>query len=488
MRIRVSVSSGEVTSLHGHFYPGMSTSTTSSSSRVIAHLDMNTFFVSVERLTNPELEGRPVVVGGQPGGRSVVSSASYEARRYGIHSAMPMDEAVRRCPDLLIVSPGFSDYKHFHDRIKAILADFTPIVEMTSIDEGYLDLTGTDKLWGPPPEAGRRIRERILNQTALPSSIGISTNKLVSKVASDLAKPAGDPRKDPASATPSGRPIEPGRGPTSAIPAGRHAEPVEVRRPEIRKDASKGMDSRQREARHPFITSEGVLVVPPGEEAGFLAPLPLSHLPGCGKMTVPRLQAMDLQTIGDLAACTEDELGTLFGEMGRALWRRANGVGSQSFDTEHQRKSISKERTFAEDVTDKDHLSAILHRLTEGVAFTLRKRNENARTVTLKLRYDDFETHTFSRSLPDPTAATTTVFETVSRLLAERWSRDRPVRLIGVGVSNLMKGRLQEDLFAQVDQKADSRRLTAMDEIRTRFGRDILLTGESLNLLKKERS
>jgi DNA polymerase-4 len=444
----------------------------SSGPRVIAHLDMNTFFVSVERLKDPELEGQPVAVGGKPGGRSVVSSASYEARRYGIHSAMPMDEAVRRCPDLLIVSPGFSDYKHFHDQIKTILADFTPIVEMTSIDEGYLDLTGTEKLWGLPPDAGRQIRERILNQTALPSSIGISANKLVSKVASDLAKPAGDPRKgDPAATFPD-----------------RHAEPVEVRRPGSHEHEFKGDAPPLDPARHPLITSEGVLVIPPGREAGFLAPLPLSHLPGCGKMTIPRLQAMDLQTIGDLAACTEDELGTLFGEMGRSLWRRANGRGSQIFSTEHQRKSISKERTFTEDVTDRDHLRAILHRLTEGIAFTLRRRNENARTVTLKLRYDDFETHTFSRSLPAPTDVTIEIFDTASVLLAEHWARDRSIRLIGIGVSNLMKGRQQEDMFAQIDQKDNSRRLEVIDDIRTRFGKDSLLTGESLNLLKKEHS
>ena len=424
-----------------------------SPSRVIVHLDMNTFFVSVERLKNPDLEGKPVAVGGQPGGRSVVSSASYEARRYGIHSAMPMDEAVRRCPDLLIVSPGFSDYKHFHDRVKAILDDFTPAVEMTSIDEGYLDLTGTEKLWGPPPEAGRLIRERILNETALPASIGISSNKLVSKVASDLAKPTGDPRKsDPSNADSNNHQVE--------LP----------------------------EARHVFITSEGVLVVPPGREAEFLAPLPLSHLPGCGKMTIPRLKAIGLETIGHLAACTEDELDTLFGEMGRSLWRRANGLGSQSFGKEHQRKSISKERTFTDDILDKDHLRAVLHRLTEGVAFTLRKRTETARTVTLKLRYEDFETHTFSRSLPAPTDMTSELYDTVSGLLAQHWPRERPVRLIGMGVSNLMKGRLQEDMFAQLDQQEDSRRLAVIDEIRTRFGKDSLVTGESLNLMKKESS
>jgi DNA polymerase-4 len=163
-------------------------------------------------------------------------------------------------------------------------------------------------------------------------------------------------------------------------------------------------------------------------------------------------------------------------------------LGSQSFDKEHQRKSISKERTFTEDVLDRDHIRAVLHRLTEGVAFTLRKRNETARTVTLKLRYDDFETHTFSRSLPAPTDITIELYDTVSGLLAQHWPRERPVRLIGVGVSNLMKGILQEDMFAQLDKKEDSRRLTVIDEIRTRFGKESLVTGESLNLLKKERT
>ncbi|UCH10572.1 MAG: DNA polymerase IV, partial [Fidelibacterota bacterium] len=409
------------------------------------------FFVSVERLKDPALEGQPVVVGGKPGGRSVVSSASYEARQYGIHSAMPMSEAVRRCPELIIVRPGFSDYQHFHEQVKVILADFTPALEMTSIDEGYLDLTGTEHLWGPPPEAGRRIRQRILRETALPASLGISSNKLVSKVASDLAKPAGDPRKGD-------RP--------SASPSGRH--PAQV------------------EARHPFITSEGVLVVPPGEEAAFLAPLPISHLPGCGQKTIPRLHAVGLHTVGDVAARSEDELAAMFGEMGRMLWRRANGRGSRSLQTGHQRKSISKERTFAQDVADETRLRAVLHKLTEGVTAILRQRGELARTVTLKMRYNDFETHTFSHTLPEPADLTPAIFNTATDLLDQRWFRKRPLRLIGVGVSNLMKGKLQEDLFSQQDQAAAARRTAAIDDIRDRYGKDSLLTGESLNLLRSD--
>ena len=425
--------------------------TSSTLAPIIAHVDMNTFFVSVERLKDPALEGQPVVVGGEPGGRSVVSSASYEARRFGIHSAMPMKEAVRRCSDLVIVHPSFKDYQHFHKQVKALLADFTPALEMTSIDEGYLDLTGTEQLWGPPPEAGRRIRQRILRETALPASLGISANKLVSKVASDLAKPAGDPRKGTAHNT--------GKG------SGR----VELVK-----------------ARHTFITSEGVLVVPPGQEAPFLAPLPISHLPGCGNKTIPRLRAVGLHTVGEVAARDEEELAAMFGEMGRMLWRRANGRGSHTLATGHQRKSISKERTFNEDVGDETSLRAILHKLTEGVTAILRKRGELARTVTLKLRYDDFETHTFSHTLPEPADLTPAIFLAATELLDKRWFRKRPLRLIGVGVSNLMKTRVQEDLFSQQEQTLAARRASTIDDIRERFGKDSLLTGESLNLLKPE--
>lgn len=403
---------------------------------------MNTFFVSVERLKDPGLEGLPVVVGGPPKDRSVVSSASYEARRYGLHSAMPMTQAVRRCPELVIVPPHFKDYQHYHERVKAILQDFTPALEMTSIDEGYLDLTGTERLWGPPAETGRRIRQRILDETRLPASIGISANKLVSKVASDEAKPVRDPRLD------------------EGVVQSQHRCPARV-------------SGRH----HSHITSEGVLVVPPGQEAAFLAPLPITHLPGCGQVTSAKLQARGIQTIGDLAAWPEEQL-VAFGEVGHMLHQRANGIGSTKLGSAPQRKSISKERTFREDVTDSARLRSTLHQQAEEVGATLRRHREHARTVTIKLRYAGFETHTFSHTLAQPTNLNNDIYNEAVKLFTTHRQRGRPVRLIGVGISGLMAGLVQEDLFAQAEKAHNLRRDTVVDEIRERFGKDSLVTGE----------
>ncbi len=417
---------------------------------MIAHVDMNTFFVSVERLSDAMLSGKPVVVGAPPESRGVVAAASYEARRFGIHSAMPMAQAVRRYPDLVIVPPHFKSYQRHHEHIEAILQDFSPVVEMTSIDEGYIDLGGTEGLWGPPLEAGQRIRRRIQEETRLPASVGIASNMLVSKVASDLAKPAGDPRLD-----------------SSAAQSG---------------------PDRQRAALDHWpenLRAEGILLVPPGEEAAFLAPLPTSYLPGCGQVTLPKLQALGIHTIGDLAARSENELEGQFGELGRMLRRRANGKGAQSLGGGRQRKSISKETTFARDVSDRAHLEAVLHRLTEEVATTLRQRGEVARTITVKLRTSGFETHTAANTLAAPTDQTRTLFNEAAALLRAHASGDQPLRLIGVAVSNLMKRWSQEDLFAQGDRARDRRRTAAVDAIRQRFGKDSLLTGESVNLLRE---
>ncbi len=411
---------------------------------VIAHVDMNTFFVSVERLADPSLEGKPVAVGGDPGGRSVVSSASYEARLYGVHSAMPMSRAVRLCPQLMIVRPHFHDYQRFHDQVKAILQEYTPTLEMTSIDEGYLDLTGTESLLGPPARLGLAIRRRILDETCLPASIGISANKLVSKVASDQAKPVIDPRLE---------------GPHSA-----------------------GVRTAS-----PFLVGEGVMLIPPDREDQFLAPLPISNIPGCGKVTTARLGELGYKTIGQLAARPEGELEKLFGEHGKSLWRRANGIGSTKLITERERKSISKEETFAKDVTDRDHLRAVLHQKAEGVGLTLRRKGFWARTVTIKVRYAGFETHTHSHTLPEPTALTEDIFAAAAKLLGTTEAGTRPVRLLGVGVSNLVKAQVQEDLFDQAKRSEAARRTAALDDIRQRFGKGSIVTGESVKLLGKQK-
>ncbi len=409
---------------------------------VIAHVDMNTFFVSVERLTDPSLEGKPVAVGGDPGGRSVVSSASYEARLYGVHSAMPMSRAVRLCPQLVIVHSHFRDYQRFHDQVKAILQQYTPTLEMTSIDEGYLDLTGTEALLGPPAQVGLTIWRQILDETCLPASIGISANKLISKVASDQAKPVIDPRLE---------------GPESAG----------VR------------------AASPFMVGEGVMMIPAGKEAQFLAPLPIANIPGCGKVTTARLGELGYKTIGQLAVRPEGELEKLFGDHGKSLWRRANGIGSTKLTTVRERKSISKEKTFAEDVTDRDHLRAVLHQQATGVGLSLRRKGFWTRTVTIKVRYAGFETHTHSQTLPEPTDQTEDIFAAAAQLLGTTKAGIRPVRLIGVGVSNLVKAQVQEDLFDQAQRSEAARRTAALDDIRQRFGKGSIVTGESVKLLGK---
>ncbi|MCK4579264.1 MAG: DNA polymerase IV [Candidatus Marinimicrobia bacterium] len=409
---------------------------------VIAHVDMNTFFVSVERLHNPDLNNKPVAVGGDPAGRSVVSSASYEAREYGIHSAMPMAQAVKLCPDLVIVAPHFGGYQRFHDKIKAILQEFTPLLEMMSIDEGYLDLTGSEALLGSPGAMGGRIREQILKETCLPSSIGISANKMVSKIASDLAKPVGDPRV---------------AGPTAG---------------------------KKRPA-SAYQTSEGVIVVPQGQEAAFLAPLPVTSIPGCGKVTSGKLHERGFRTIGQLAKRSENELALLFGEHGKHLWHSANGRGSTRLSTSRERKSISKERTFREDIQDVDYLRAILHKQTESVGATLRHKNLLARTVTIKVRYAGFETHTYSQTLAMPTRFDEDVFEVALKLLGKCQAGVRPVRLIGVGVSNLVGMQEQTDMFRESEKEDELRRTETVDALRERFGKDSIYTGESVNLLGK---
>ncbi len=405
-------------------------------------MDMNTFFVSVERLRDPDLEGQPVAVGGDPGGRSVVSSASYEARLFGVHSAMPMSRAVRLCPQLVIVRSHFHDYQRFHDQVKAILQDYTPTLEMSSIDEGYLDLTGTESLWGPPEVVGPAIRARILTETCLPASIGISANKLVSKVASDQAKPVVDPRLE-------------------------------------------GPESAGARASSPFLVGEGVMVIPHGREAEFLAPLTISNIPGCGKVTTARLKELGFRTIGQLAVRPEKELAMQFGDHGKSLWRRANGLGSVKLTIERERKSISKEVTFREDVTDVDHLRAILHQKTEGVGLILRRKGFWARTVTVKIRYAGFETHTHSFTLPEPTDLSEDIFAAAVNLVGKTQAGIRPVRLLGVGVSNLVKARGKEDLFAGPERLDAVRRTAALDDIRQRFGKGSIVTGESVNLIKK---
>src|SRR5438309_917705 len=312
-------------------------STSFDSSCSILHVDMDAFFVSVELLAHPELRGRPVVVGGQPDQRGVVSAASYEARRYAIHSAMPLRTAGRLCPHAVFLEGRHDRYAEWSDRIATILSTFSPVVEMASIDEAYLDLSGTSRLHGPPLAAAHALLTEIGTKTGLPCSAGLARTRLVAKVASDQAKP------------------------------------------------------------------RGLVWVPAGAEAKFLEPLSVRRIPGIGRVTEAALRAMEIETVGQLAAIPEERLHEFFGRWGTALYRKACGEDSYEFVIDAEPKSVSHSHTFGSDTNDRRGLESMLSRLCQKGAKRLRDAGQNARTVTLRIRYTGFQNVARSQTLPEPT-------------------------------------------------------------------------------------
>jgi len=372
--------------------------------RVILHLDMDCFYVSVERLLDPSLEGIPVAVGGTPDGRGVVASASYEARKFGVRSAMAMGMALRLCPHMRVVSSAYSQYSKYAEHIHTILREFSPLVQMASQDEAYVDLTGTERLWGPPQVCAQTIRDRITREVKLPCSIGLASSKLVSKVASDLCKP------------------------------------------------------------------QGFLWVPTGSEESFLAPLPVGRLPGVGSRTEERLAEFGITKIGHLRLRPEGELETLFGSHGRDLAERARGIGSSEVIPYAPPKSIGAEETFAEDTADMETLVGLLSNLSEKVASRLRKTECLATGVTLKYRYDDFETHTGACALADPTDDEVELLNHAKNILTHHWQRHRRIRLLGVTATGLLFGKRQSDLFREAELQKQERIHAAIDAIRDKHG------------------
>lgn len=388
-----------------------------SSQRWIIHVDLDAFFASVEELLNPALRGKPIIVGGDPAQRGVVSSASYVARSYGVRSAMPTSRALRLCPHAIVVRPRHDEYLRRSRAVMDILHEITPQVEQISIDEAFLDVTGCERLWGPVEQIGRLIQTRIKEEHHLPASLGIATSKLVAKIACDWGKP------------------------------------------------------------------EGLVIVPPGQEAAFLAPLPIERLWGVGQVTGDRLRAFGILTIGDLAARSEEELAQQFGDMGRSLCLSARGIDRSRVLRSRPHRSISQERTFAKDVSDEETLLRALLRMSENVAASLRRRRLVAQTVRIKLRHSDFSTFTRQARLDHPTDQGQVIYERARRLLARNWRKGQMLRLLGVGVSGLLDGGgYQLDLFDQTDQRR-TRLNRALDAIQIRFGpeaitRASLLEGE----------
>ena len=370
---------------------------------------MDAFFVSVEELHDPSLKGRAVVVGGQRHERGVVSAASYEARKFGVHSAMPLRTAAKLCPQAIFVDGHPDRYRECSEKVYEVLTSFSPQVEMASIDEAYLDMTGTARLHGPPLKAAHALHGRMKAQTQLNCSVGIGSSRLVAKVSSAQAKP------------------------------------------------------------------NGVLWIVPGEEAKFLAPLDVREIPGVGKVMESSLHALGIKKVSDLARLEESELEERFGKWGLALAGKARGEDAGGwFDNEvgadTEAKSISHEHTYNEDTADIVQLESTLMRLSEMVGRRLREGKFYARTIQLKLRYQDFTTITRAHTLPQPTQLDTEIFEQVRTLFHGNWKKGVPVRLLGVQTSSFEAQAGQMDLLEGGRQQRWKDALSAADRLRDKFG------------------
>jgi DNA polymerase-4 len=380
----------------------------------ILHVDMDAFFVSVELLEQPELRGKAVVVGGRPDQRGVVTAASYEARKFGVHSAMPLRTAGKLCPHAVFLDGHHEKYGLWSDRVATILGKFSPIVEMVSIDEAYLDLAGTERLHGPPLAAADKLLRMITRTTELPCSAGLATTRLVAKVASDQAKP------------------------------------------------------------------RGLVWVAPGQEARFLAPLPVRKIPGIGEVTERALRALGIEMVEQLAAVAPEKLEEIFGQWGDALYRKARGGDSYEFVIDAEPKSISHNHTFGEDTNDDESLHSLLSHLSQKACKRLREAGLAARTLTLTIRYAGFDTHTRAKTLSEPTRLDADIFRVFQSLFAEHRDRKRKIRLLGVALSGLTHGAAQLDLL-DPERRGRMEKLTrAADKLRDRFGFGKVQFGGSL--------
>lgn len=385
--------------------------------RKIIHLDLDAFYCAVEELHRPELRGKAFAVGGRPDSRGVVSSCSYAARKFGVRSAMPMSRALRLCPELIVVEGNFSAYSQASHQVMEILRRNTALLEQISIDEAFMDLSDI-------PRDGRVLAEEIQatihDECHLPCSLGVATNKLVAKIANDFGK-----------------------------------------------------SSHRGSGTYP----NAITVVPPGEEAAFLANLPAQALWGIGPKTGARLAELGILTIGQLAQAPAGLLDREFGNYGGELVMRACGIDDSPVVTEHDVKSISQEVTFSRDVRDVEKLHRTLRNLSEQVGYRLRQDGLTAATVRIKVRWEDFTTLTRQVTLSQPMDQDGIIFESALRLFDHLWlPEQRLVRLIGVGVSGLNPHVHQLSLWDTPTEK-ERRLLDAVDSLRARFGRKVVRRG-----------
>ncbi|RYY62796.1 MAG: DNA polymerase IV [Chitinophagaceae bacterium] len=366
--------------------------------KYIAHFDLDSFFVSVEIINNPALKGKPVLVGGYE--RGVVAACSYEARKFGIHSAMPMKKAMQLCPQAIITSSSRGEYSKYSRWVTDIIASRVPLFEKASIDEFYIDLSGMDKFFGVTQYA-KDLRTLITKETGLPISCGLASARFIAKMATNEAKP------------------------------------------------------------------NGFLQIPHGREKEFLWPMGIEKINGVGKQTEQSLKNFGIYTIEDIARTPIELMEKYAGKWGHDLWHKAHGVGSTEIATDWEQKSISHENTFNSNSTDTGFLHKELVRLTEKTAFSLREDEKLAGCITVKVRYDDFETVSRQETI-DYTALDDVLNAKVKDLFTKLYQKGRPVRLLGVRFSQFIPFTMQMSLFENKMEKLNLYK--AVDEIKERFG------------------
>jgi DNA polymerase-4 len=370
-----------------------------SAKRIIMHIDLDSFFVSVERKFDPSLIGKAVIIGGSAD-RGVVASCSYEARKYGVHSAMPTRQALKLCPHAILIRGSHGRYGEASREVTEIIHQAVPLYQKTSVDEFYIDYTGMDRFHDCYQHA-TALRQKIIKETGLPISFGMSSCKTVSKMATNQAKPNGQ------------------------------------------------------------------LLIQHGMEKEFLAPLSISKIPGLGESTCQKLYQYGIEKIADLQKTDLRFLEAVFGKAGRYIWERANGIDEGEIIPHSERKSISTEHTFNSNVADAGMIETILVSMTEELASKLRKENKVASCLAIKVRYANFETHTQQEKIA-LTAAEHILIPGIKNLLKKAWNQHRPIRLIGVRLSNLCSGSYQINLFEDNEERI--RLYQAMDKINFKFG------------------
>ncbi len=387
--------------------------------RWILHVVMDAFYASVEQRDHLEYRGKPVIVGGV-GRRGVVATASYEARKFGVHSALPMETARRRCPRGIFIAGDHEKYARVSQQIMAILNEYSPLVEPLSLDEAFLDITGMGLLYPSPVAIAREIKHRIRTELDLTISAGVAPNKFLAKMASELQKP------------------------------------------------------------------DGLVVVEPGSEMAFLKELPIEKLWGVGEVTAKSLRVQGILTIGQLTQMDEMALKAFFGKNASMVYGLVHGQDERPVVPDREAKSIGAEETFPQDLSDLDEMRTILIELADRVGVRLRQEKITAWTVTLKLRYGNFQTLARQRKLESPTQADDVIYRTAIELLDQHRDPQQGIRLLGVSTSHFEpEERVEISLFENKDEKG--RQLSAaMDRMRSKFGSDVLVHGR-LATAKKPR-